>query len=169
MRIALVLLLAACGDPERIPCSGDDTCPTGWFCDNIGICQRMSATSSPPDVVFDGVSNDQSGPFGGSLDFDTRTRGAFFMSMTNQGSEQADNVSVTFAGPSCLGLIGPGSNLIGIIDGGMTDVEQVDCLPSPTCASPATVMVTVSQKYRGSDGSQLSRDNSGSFVIRLIR
>jgi hypothetical protein len=163
--LLFALALVGCGDPGNIPCISDDNCPTGWYCDTLATCRRMGTKASPPDVVFDGVASSRSGPFGSSIDFDPTTKGGFFISLTNHGSDQGEPV-VTLSGADCLGLTSPG-NAIGVLDGGQSTVQSIDALPTKSCQSPLTVMVDVVVPYHGADGSEQRRQRKGSFMVRL--
>ena len=68
MKTLALLLLAGCADVGlaetsiddlAIPCTGDDTCPTGAWCDFMGSvlaeCRSLD-TSSPPHITYDGLT-----------------------------------------------------------------------------------------------------------------
>ena len=165
--ILAAALLSGCFQeiPTDIPCSGDLTCPTGFWCGSTGTCQDESVTR-PPELALAGVSDNTNGPFETVVTI-PRNGGTVALRITNSGGAQAAYPDILLAGPACFDVDGDiASNLVGIIDPGQTVVaRQTVVKPTAPCPS-ATVTVTL-KLSEGPSSRRFERVWTGTFTAVL--
>ena len=98
------LLLSACfqGVPETIPCTGDDECPTGYYCGGL-VCFSLEK-GSPEFLELGGVALSEAGPYGPSITLPKTQFAQFRVQVKNSGGSNAYKVKLTHDAPACFGL-----------------------------------------------------------------
>lgn len=164
--LGLVVLLGCYQDlPTDIPCDGDLSCPTDYWCTSAGTCSELSK-SSPPELVLEGASASASGPFGASVTI-PRSGGQVALQVHNRGGAEAAYPDITLAGPACFDLDGTiGSNLVGIIGPGERAVARQTAV-RPTAPCPDAVVSVELKLSQGPSSRRFERVWTGSFTAVL--
>lgn len=139
--LLVVVLMAGCfSAPSEldIPCDGDESCPTGFWCTDALGCASLQ-TSSPPELALVGVGD----PPAASIEVPVGTFSFFDVVIRNAGGAEASGGQVVGTGPECLGL-----GLIVDIPYGFAPGAQLwekgSVNPDQDCDSPARVTVDMS-------------------------
>jgi hypothetical protein len=162
--IALSMLCCGClqGVPDDIGCVGDDTCPTGYYCDDSSICSSLS-DGTPATLLFGGVGLDPGTATGKSLTLPL-TGTMFYLSFSNTGTHDASTIGITFDSPACMDLHSP--TLIPPLPAGQSESVQANSanpvLPCPD--ADVTVSLDIPQ---GSAISPFHRTSSGTFRVHV--
>lgn len=136
-RLSLFLLVlgAGCfqGVPENIPCTGDDECPTGYYCGGLW-CSSLEK-GSPEVLELGGVALSEAGPYGPSLVLPKNQYAQFRVQVKNTGGTDAYKVRLTHDAPACFGL--ETYSDASMVKAGGSDSMVVRLTGKPTSPCPA--------------------------------
>jgi hypothetical protein len=158
------LFLAGCFQEvaSDIPCDGDQSCPTGYWCTWESVCQDL-AKETPPELVLQGAATSAQGPFGSSVVI-PRKGGVIALQIANHGGSDVPSAEVSLSGPACFDLdetLGPDE--VGTIHEGETVVTHPTTVtPSAPCPNH-----TIQVEIRLSQGPTTQRIWTGSFTATL--
>jgi hypothetical protein len=151
--------------PDDIPCAGDESCPTGYWCNAVGTCSDLGKVK-PPELMLVGASNSQNGPFGNSVVI-PRGGGQVALQITNRGGSEAAYPDIALTAPACFDVDGTiSSNLVGIIDTGQTVVAH-QTVARPTAPCPDATVNVEMKLSGGVSGRKFDRIWTGSFTAVL--
>ena len=166
LTILVALAFAGClqGSPSGdIPCDGDESCPTGFWCGEVGSCSELTS-SSPPVLELVGVAQSDDGPFQSEISVPAGTVSGFELKLQNTGGSEAVYPSITLQGPDCLGVDSAYFNAI--IQPGEAGTADVEIDPDASCTGPASVEVTMALDTPGAT-QHFTRSFTGSFTVNL--
>jgi hypothetical protein len=151
--------------PENIPCDGDLSCPSEFWCNSIGTCSPLGETT-PAVLALEGVANSTTGPFGQTVTI-PRGGGTVALKLVNQGGAEAAYPDITVVAPACFDVEGTlPSNLVGIVGAGESVVAR-QTVARPTAPCPDAVVNVEMKLSQGPSSRRFERTWAGSFTAVL--